>query len=567
MPLHRLLSTLLLTLAAGCAPRASTAVASAPLRSRYPGDLARARPKTRAEVTNFTETSRYADVMQFIDSLKLLGGKVHVGSIGKTTEGRDIPFVVASRPLVETPEDAKRLGRPIVYVQANIHAGEVEGKEALLALLRDLVFDPRANVLDTLVLVAVPIYNADGNERVGPQEQNRSEQNGPALVGTRANGQGLDLNRDYVKAEAPETRASLAMFRTWDPDVFVDLHTTDGSYHGYALTYAASLNPAARLTAPFTHDTLLKDLRLRMRLREGFEVFDYGNFVSQDSAARGWFTYDARPRFGTNYYGLRGRIAVLSEAYSHDPFARRVAATYDFVAELLSYIAEDPGDILDRSREANARTTGWGNLPSSSGPVAIRSTIASRGVEPVLVAQVERTGDTVRYQAGMPRGERLTGHVDAVRMPVYDHFAPTLQVPMPFAYLIASDAADSVLPRLALHGIEVNQLAADTSVLVQRFMVDSLTHADHPFQGHHEARPFGHWSASASRAFPAGTYVVRTGQPLGILAVYLLEPESDDGLVTWNVLDADIENGREYPVLRVAQPTALHLRPVSPPGR
>src|SRR5262249_30933988 len=230
---------------------------------------------------------------------------------------RDIPYVVASRPLVSTPEEAHRLNRPIVYVQANIHAGEVEGKEALMALLRDLLFVSFPNALDSIVLVAVPIYNADGNERFAPQVRNRSEQNGPELVGTRANARGLDLNRDYMKAEAPETVASLAMFRAWDPDVFVDLHTTDGSYHGYALTYAPSLNPAARFTGPFTRDTMLVTLRRRMLERHGFQIFDYGNFASQDSAKQGWFTYDSRPRFGTNYYGLRGRISVLSEAYSH----------------------------------------------------------------------------------------------------------------------------------------------------------------------------------------------------------------------------------------------------------
>ncbi|HWC45870.1 MAG TPA: M14 family metallopeptidase, partial [Casimicrobiaceae bacterium] len=315
--------------------------------------------------------------MQFIDSLKVLGAKMHVGSIGKTAEGRDIPFVVVSNPLVTTPEEAKRLHRPIVYVQANIHAGEVEGKEALQALLRDLLFDNHANVLDSLILIAVPIYNADGNERFADQARNRSEQNGPELVGTRANAQGFDLNRDYIKAEAPETVASLAMFRSWDPDVFVDLHTTDGSYHGYALTYAASLNPAAIFTAPYTRDTMLVDLRKALFERHGFYIFDYGNFPREQGAPTAWETYDSRPRFGTNYYGLRGRLSVLSEAYSHDPFVRRVAATYDFVAELLSYVAGNADDVIDLTREADSRTTGYGNDLRSAPSIPIRSKLAT----------------------------------------------------------------------------------------------------------------------------------------------------------------------------------------------
>jgi murein tripeptide amidase MpaA len=193
-------------------------------------------PRTRPELTNYRETSHYSDVRSFLDSLRTLRAPLAFGSIGQTSEGREIPFVIASRPLVSTPSEARRLGRPIVYVQGNIHAGEVEGKEALLALLRDLAFAGKANALDSIVLIAVPIYNADGNERFASQSLNRTEQNGPEMVGVRANAQSLDLNRDYVKAEAPETRASLIMFNTWDPDVFVDLHTTDGSFHGYALT-------------------------------------------------------------------------------------------------------------------------------------------------------------------------------------------------------------------------------------------------------------------------------------------------------------------------------------------
>ena len=258
-----------------------------------------------------------------------------------------------------------------MYVQGNIHAGEVEGKEALLALLRDLAFAGKPNALDSIVLIAVPIYNADGNERFASQAVNRTEQNGPELVGVRANAQSLDLNRDYVKAEAPETRASLAMFNTWDPDVFVDLHTTNGSYHGYALTYSPSLNPAAVFGGVYARDSLLPVLRQRMRMRHGFETFDYGNFLSDErngvdtTVREGWATYDPRPRFGTNYYGMRGRIGILSEAYSHDPLERRIASTYAFVREILSLVGEREAAIRSLSARADSQPLGWGPSPDS----------------------------------------------------------------------------------------------------------------------------------------------------------------------------------------------------------
>jgi hypothetical protein len=499
--------------------------------------------------------------MQFIDSLRVLGAKIHVGSIGKTTDGRDIPFIVASRPLVSTPQEAKRLRRPIVYVQANIHAGEVEGKEALQAQLRDLLFDGHANALDSIILIAVPIYNADGNERFAAQERNRTEQNGPSLVGTRANAQGFDLNRDYIKAEAPETVASLALFRAWDPDVFVDLLTTDGCYHGYALTYAASLNPAALFTLRYTRDTMLVELRRKMLDLHGFYVFDYGNFPREQGAATAWETYDARPRFGTNYYGLRGRVSVLSEAYSHDPFIRRVASTYDFVAELLSYVAANAEDIFDLSREADTRTTGWGNDPHSAPPVPIRSHITSVRSAPVRVEEIARLGDTLRYEAGLPRGVRRTGGVRDVEMPIYDRFLPTLSVSMPYAYAFQRDVGDSIVNRLVMHGIGVEELVQPVDATIATFTVDSTASATQPFQKHRERHIDGSWTRPTSRTLPAGTLIVRTGQPLGILAMYLLEPSSDDGFVDWNVLEP-WANEHTLPVVRIVQRVQARLRPI-----
>src|SRR3954467_9065737 len=226
---------------------------SIPARSKYTlQSFVGKRPLTRAERTNFTETSHYDDVVVFIDSLKKLGAKIATGSIAKTVEGRELPYVIASRPLFTTPAAARQANRAVAYIQANIHAGEVEGKEAMQAMLRDLLFDKKKNVLDSIVLIVQPIYNADGNEKWGPQARNRGAQNGPEMVGTRQNASGWNLNRDYVDADAPETRGSLAMFNKWNPDLFMDLHTTDGSIHGYALTYSPPLTPAAITVAPYS---------------------------------------------------------------------------------------------------------------------------------------------------------------------------------------------------------------------------------------------------------------------------------------------------------------------------
>ena len=534
-----------LALASVAASCSSSAIRAGSSGAATPGTL----PMSRAERTNYMETSHYADVVAFVDSLRTLGAPLAFGSIGRTAEAREIPYVVASRPLVHTPAQAHATGKPIVYVQGNIHAGEVEGKEAMQAMIRDLAFAAHANVLDSIVLIVVPIYNADGNERFGPQVRQRGEQNGPELVGQRPNAAGLDLNRDYIKAEAPETRASLAMFNAWDPDVFVDLHTTDGSLHGYALTYSPSLNPAAPL-GDYTR-SLLAELRNRVRMRAGYEIFDYGNFndrggleVSTDSTHSGWYTYDHRPRFGTNYYGLRNRISILSEAFSHDPFEVRVKATYAFVSQLLSLVAER-GDEIRRMEQRGAS-------PSPGEGIALRSTLpTSAPSAPVRFEILARTGDTLRTQPGLDRGLRRTGEIRTRPMPVFDRFVPTLVRPMPQAYFVTDTGT---VARLRLHGVLVEPFApADRAFRFERFAIDSVVRSPRSFQGHNEVRLTGRWEFAGTQHDNSSTYVIRTRQPLGRLAMYLLDPESDDGLVTWNAFDRWIAAGF-YPVLRAAAP-------------
>ena len=508
-------------------------------------------PRTRAEETGYLETSHYADVMAFIDSLR---GRPELffGTIGRTNEGRDIPYIVASRPRVSTPEEARKLGRPVVYVQGNIHAGEVEGKEALLALLRDLTSSSRSNALDSVVLIAVPIYNADGNERFAPQEVNRGSQNGPQIVGGRANGQNLDLNRDYVKAEAPETRGSLAMFNKWDPDVFVDLHTTNGSYHGYALTYAPALNPAAALGS-FTRDSIMPVLRARMQSRHNFATFDYGDFISADTLSQGWATFDSRPRFGTNYYGLRGKVSILSEAYSHDPFERRVKSTYAFVKEILS-LAGERG--LRLRQMPGIPATDLTLFPAGQRQIALKSEMVAAPDSVGVVAEVmERTGDSARTEPGVPKGRRRTGRFVTVRMPVYERFKPTLTVNAPAGYVIPA-AGEEVVRVLRLHGITVDVTDRPNPVSVEIFHIDSTVASARPFQGHREMRLVGRWRPQQVNV-PQGSYFVRVDQPLGTLAVYLLEPESDDGLVTWNFFDRELRPGGTYPVLKLILPLGM----------
>jgi hypothetical protein len=551
--------------------------------------------QTRAERTKYQETSTHADVVAFVDSLQARGAKIRVGITGRTTQGREMPYVVASRPLVTTPLEAKRLGRPIVYIQGNIHAGEVEGKEALQAVLRDLLMDPKPNVLDSIVLIAVPIYNADGNENFRPQLQSRGAQNGPEMVGQRPNAMGLDLNRDYMKAEAPETRASLAMFNAWDPDMFVDLHTTDGSYHGYALTYAPSLHPAAGIAGgtfggAFVRDSMLPTIRTRMRTKWKFEVFDYGNFSGDEGPAaqgeaRGWSSYEHLPRYGTNYYGLRGRLSILSEAYSHDPFERRVKSTEAFIREILTITAQKSRSVLALTRGSDAALMA-GKVTS----VPIRSEMTKKAVMLPIIEEPLDTMPEAKGQIAAGRGGRgggrgaacawplsepgvrcgfkRSGRFITKSMPVRVTFDGTLSAPVPVAYLIPKTGLpDSALHRLRLHGVVVEESKSAVQLDgVSAFMIDSIVKRGQPFQGHSEVRLEGTWAAPAAFSSTGEVYVIRTSQPLGVLAMELLEPQSDDGLVTWNFFDGLLDaigkqsGAKPFPVHRATKPIAFPTR-------
>ena len=501
---------------------------------------------TRPERTAFSETSSHADVLAFLDSLARATSDTRIATLATSPEGRRVPWVLAARPVPAGPAEAHRSGKPIVYLQANIHGGEVEGKEVAQMLLRDLTHGRLGPLLDSLVLLVVPIYNADGNDRMGPGDQNRPGQNGPAVVGQNPNGLWLNLNRDYVKLEAPETRAAVELIAAWDPDLFIDLHTTNGSYHGYVLTYAPGLNPNSNPATDFVRNHFLPAVRDRMQRRHRQQTFSYGNFRSQDpdSLTLGWETYDARPRFGTNWMGLRGRLAVLSEGYSNADFKTRIQATYNFVVEVLSLAAEQ-GLSIKSLVQASSR---W-----KADSVAVRSMLAPPTIHPVIAEITRSAGEGT---GGYARRQR-TGVYRSIRMPVFDRFTAARKELLPAAYLVPSRLR-SVVDLLRRQGVEVDSLTEPWRGPVQAFAVESLT-VGPLFEGHRTVQAEGRWSDEAKdTAITAGWYLVSTTQPLGVLAAYLLEPASEDGVVTWNLLDREIQPGTAFPLLR------LRSRPLIP---
>jgi hypothetical protein len=574
--------------------------------------IALAAQLTVPERTKGERTSSHAEVLAFIDSLQAHNAKLLVGTLGESPQGKRLPYVILSRPQVTTPEQAHRSGKPILYIEGNIHAGEVEGKEAVQELMRDLTLGKLKPLLDSVIILFVPIYNADGNDAFGPQDLNRGEQVGPEMVGLRANGQGYDLNRDYVKQEAPETRASLAFVAKWDPDLFMDLHTTDGSYHGYALTWSPGLNSNRTPTNSWVQDTVLEQVRKRLRERDHVETYLYGNFRGADRVTpSGWDTYEGLPRYGTNLAGMT-RLSILSEAMSHDPFLRRIEATYDFMLEIVRYLNENKAEMrrheaLTAKLRPDSVVVRGNDLRSSpsrmdSVLVATTDTVKLARSDSALRANAPRTPqhhDTIgicpapgtgrgggrgRGAGGAPpaaggvppaagvagapgrgagggrnggRGaggttrdvEELTGKVHPVYMEVHDRFGPVRKEAIPAAYVFGPEWS-KVVELMRRQGIEVRKTSAAWTGSSGHFALDTLIHMAY-FEGHCGVLVDGKWAPPSADTIPAGSYVVSTNQRFGMLASFLLEPASEDGYAYWNFFDNGLKQGGAAPVRRL----------------
>jgi zinc carboxypeptidase len=501
-------------------------------------------PLTRPERTAFRETSRYDDVAAFLSQVARANPRVlRLTTMGFTTEGRTIPLVVAGRVADAGPAAVRRSGRTVIYIQADIHAGEVEGKEAALMVLRDLAAGRHTRWLDSLVILVAPIYNADGNERV--TLTSRPLQNGPiGGAGQRANAQGLDLNRDHTKLETPEARSQADLWRRYDPHAAIDLHTTDGSIHGYLLTYAEPLHPATdSAIRRFVRDEWLPAVTRAVKAHDGLDLFFYGNTPDEPvdrgggGAEQGWYTFDARPRFSENYWGLRNRLGILGEAYSYASFEARIHATYRFLVETLDFAWAHAGRMRALTAAADARSLVGDSLP-------VRARIHRGDTVTILL------GD-VREEANPYTGQRMLVRQDStrpVRMPEFTTFEATEWSRVPRAYLVPAGLS-AVLDRLAAHGVTTRPLAAPAVIALERFRIDSTWTSPREFQGHHERTVQGGWE-SVTDTVPAGTVVVPMDQPLARLAFVLLEPRSDDGVLDWNLVDDALAGARYYPIRR-----------------
>jgi murein tripeptide amidase MpaA len=509
--------------------------------------------RTPAEISDYRTTPDYAETVAYLERVAAAApGTVKIENFGKTGEGRDLKIVIVSKDGVFDPEAIHASGRALLLVQNAIHAGEMDGKDSCLALLRDIVITKsKAALLDHVVLVFIPVYNVDGHERRSPY--NRINQNGPERVGWRGNATNINLNRDYMKADAPETRAFLKMFHRWMPDFFVDDHVTDGADFQYDVTFNLDATPdVAPETAKWIRESVTPELEHQIDA-EGHVAFpSLIDLNDETDPSKGLYKMANPPRFSTGQMILENRPGLLVEIHMLKDYKTRVTGNYEILRALFEVLNRDAAKLieLNRTADANAAKLGAHALGNQQFPLAIAS---SDETTPVLFRG---------YQFN-----RALSAVSGTMWISYSHEPWNVTLPLTTGTKVASSTTPPagyivppqwthVIDVLEAHDVVMRRTTAAWTGKVERYRCTGMEWQGPPFEGHHPlfrgegagAEPGRYGTCvltTENMTFPAGSVVVALNQRLSKMAIQWLEPDAPDSALRWGFFDPIFEQ-REY---------------------
>ncbi len=504
---------------------------------------------TPAEASGMTRTPGFDETVSWLRHLVQAAPELRMVSLGKSPLGYDLWMVIASADEAFTPEAMRATGKPTLLAHSGIHAGEIEGKDAGLMLLRDMtVRGTRRDLLRTANFLFIPILNVDGHHRVS--RYGRINQRGPAETGWRTNSRNENLNRDYSKLDSPEIRALVGAINAWQPDLYVDLHVTDGADYQYDVTFGTNgphaWSPAIAtwLDREFT-PAVDRDLRAM-----GHVPGPLIGFFDPGDLSKGIREWTAGPRFSTGYGDARHLPSILVENHSLKPYDRRVLGDYVFLESALRVIGSRAKSLrraiaADRDRRRGEIPLEWKLGP---GPPVVRDFL---GIEARVTPSAVSGGLKIEF----------TGKPVTLRMPWRVMSQPGATVKRPKAYWIPAQWGD-LIDRLALHGIKMETIAAPRELEVETYRLEEAKTSAEPFEGHSlvTATPV---PLRRRQLFPAGSVRVSTDQPLGDLAALLLEPGSPDSFYRWGFMLELLER-TEYVEDYVMEPMAEAMLKADP---
>jgi murein tripeptide amidase MpaA len=504
---------------------------------------------TVAEATEFEKTATHDQTVAWLRRLADESPAVTLHALGRSHEGRRIWMVVASSEGVRTPTQLRSSGKPTLFVQAGIHSGEIDGKPAGMMLLRDLtVTGNLEDLLDRVNLLFVPILNVDGHERASRYA--RINQRGPSNAGWRTNARNLNLNRDYSKLDTPELRALIGALDRWDPDLYYDVHVTDGIDYQYDITYGWNGRHAWSPAASRWLDEVLRPTVDRALEEQGHVPGPLVFAVNRKDPDQGIWSWTASPRFSNGYGSARHLPTVLVENHSLKPFRQRVMGTRVLLEATLRVLAEH-GQALresirrDRAHRPDPVTLSWSAGEGPQPRMSFRGIRSERYLSPV-------SGDLA---------VRWTGEPVTLEVPVVRADQPEREVARPVAYWIPP-AWHEVIDVLQAHGIELEPIEQARTLRVEAYRFDDPSTGDRPYEGRVRIEA-DVTKEEREMTFPAGSVRVPTDQPLGTLAVLLLEPESRDSLFRWGFFNSCLQR-TEYAERYALEPLARRMMDEDP---
>lgn len=496
------------------------------------------------------ETPRYAQTIDYCKLLDKASDKITYTTFGKSPQGRDLPLLIADRDGLISPEAIRSKGRVVLLVQACIHAGEPDGKDAGLMLLRDIAFGNKSDLLDNVSILFIPILNVDGHERFGPD--NRINQNGPKEMGWRVTAQNLNLNRDFMKAEAPEMQAWLKLYNAWLPEFFVDCHVTDGANYQYKITYALEVygNMDKNLTN-WTSNVFEAQI-VRQMQDCGYPMLSYVEFRNWHDPRSGLYTGVAPPMLSQGYTAIQNRPGLLIETHMLKPYNVRVKATYDML-RLTMAILNKEGRSLQAIEQQADQFVASPEFRKQEMPLKFTysqtdsTMIDFLGYEYSIEKSGISGGDWFKYDTTRPV---------VMKAPFFDHPVASFSTMLPEAYIIPAEWTE-VIGKLKLHGIKVKYLADPATCDIQSYRFSNANWQQSPFEGRHSVT-FDYAPTTETRLYPAGSAVIDMNQRTARIIAHFLEPKAADSFVGWGFFDAIFEQ-KEYAESYVMEVEARRL--------
>jgi len=512
---------------------------------------------TVSERSGFTATGRYDETIALCAAFQQAYPKqVQCIDFGTTPEGRPMKALVASNTGAFTPEAAKQQGLPVTLMQGGIHAGEIDGKDAGFLALRE-VLEGRAakGALDKQVFIFVPVFNVDGHERFG--KWNRPNQRGPVEMGWRTTAQNYNLNRDYLKADAPEMQAMLGLVNAWDPLTYVDLHATNGAKFQHDISIQVepvySGDEQFRKAGLALRTNVIKDIAKEGSTPQSY----YMSFVKQDDPMSGFMDGVSDPRFSTGYFQLRNRMAMLVETHSWKEYPVRVRITRNTIVSVLDQVAKNGKGWLQAAYAADARAAKLGNQPVALSYKASDKTemVNFNGYEYTRKPSEVSGALMTRYDESKPQ---------VWRVPLRQDIVADFQITAPRAgYVVPAAYAAIVGEKLRQHGVAFRTLDKGVERFDgETFRADKATLAGASVEGHQRLTVEGKWKPE-SRAITPGSLFVPIAQPKARLVVAMLEPQAPDSLLAWGAFNTAFER-KEYMEDYVAEDVAREQMAADP---